>query len=48
MVKEITDKAKQSNKSRFPWKTKTDNKIKTDGDEIANQFNKYFGDTGPP
>lgn len=48
VVKEITNKAKQSSKSSFPWKTKTDNKIKTDADEIANQFNKYFEDTGPP
>ena len=46
-MKEIIGKAKHSNKSNFPRKSKIDNKIKTDEDEIVNQFNKYFADISP-
>ena len=46
-MKEISGKAKQSNKLNFSWKRKIDNKIKTGEDEIANEFNKYFADIGP-
>ena len=37
----------QSNKSKFLRKLKIDNKIKTGGDETANEFYKYFADIGP-
>ena len=46
-MKDTTDKAKDSTKSNFPRKLKIVNKIKTGQDEIGNEFNKYFVDTGP-
>ena len=46
-MKDTTDKAKDSTKSNFPRKLKIANKIKTGQDEIGNEFNKYFVDTGP-
>ena len=47
VMKEIIGKAKHSKKSNFPQKLKIGNKIKTGENEIANEFNKYFADTGP-
>ena len=47
LMKEIIGKAKHSNKSKFLWKLKIDNKIRTGEDEIVNEFNKYFVDIGP-
>ena len=46
-MKEIIGKAKHSKKSNFPGKLKIGNKIKTDEDKIANEFNKYFANVGP-
>ena len=46
-MKEIIGKAKHSKKSNFYRKLKIGNKIKTSEGEIANEFNKYFADTGP-
>ena len=46
-MKEIIGKAKISTISHFSKKLKIDSKIKTDEDEIANQFNNYFADLGP-
>ena len=46
VMKEIIGKAKYSQKSNFPQKLKIGNKIKTGENEIANEFNKYFADTG--
>ena len=46
-MKDTTDKAKDITKSNFPGKLKIVNKIKTGEDEIGNEFNKYFVDTGP-
>ena len=45
-MKEIIRKAKHSKNSNFLRKLKIGNKIKTGEDEIANEFNKYFGDIG--
>ena len=45
-MKEIIGKAKHSSKSNFSRRLKIDNETKTDGDEIAHQFNKYFVDIG--
>ena len=47
VMKEIIGKAKHSKKSNFYRKLKIGNKIKTSEGEIANEFNKYFADTGP-
>ena len=41
-MKEIIGKAKHSKKLNLSRKLKIGNKIKTGGDEIANEFNKYF------
>ena len=45
-MKEINGQAKRGDKSSFPAKLKTDSKIKTGEDEIANEFNKYFANIG--
>ena len=43
---EISGQAKQNNKSSFLAKLKTDSKIKTGEDKIANEFYKYFANIG--
>ena len=43
----MISKAKHSKKSNFPQKLKIGNKIKAGENEIANEFNKYFGNIGP-
>ena len=45
-MKEISGQAKQNNKSSFLAKLKTDSKIKTGEDKIANEFYKYFANIG--
>ena len=46
-MKEMISKVKHSKKSNFPQKLKIGNKIKAGENEIANEFNKYFGNIGP-
>ena len=46
-MKEIIVERKHSKKSNFPWKLKIGNKIKTDENEIGNEFSKYFAAIGP-
>ena len=46
-MKEIIGKAKHGKKLNFPQKHKIGKKIKTGEDKKANEFNKYFADTGP-
>ena len=46
-MKEVTEKAKCSNKSNFLLELKIVSKIKTGEDEIANTFNNFFANIGP-